>query len=446
MAEKTTLGRIPPYSNEAEQSVLGILLRAGDKIDTALEIIRAEDFYNPIHSDIFRAMVSLSAKSAPIDLLTSIEELRKMGKLEEIGGVAYLGDLSNKVVTTLNIEYYLQIIKDKSILRQLIEASAQTLDYAYEDSEEVGTILEFAEKGIFDISQDLHSKGLSPIKEVLIDTFDVLEKRMESDESLTGVTSGFIDLDNKLSGFQKSDLVLLAARPSMGKTALMVNFALNAAIAGKKVAVFSLEMSQNQLAQRMMSAMSHVDLQKIISGKLESEDLPRLLEGISVLQQFNISIDDTAGITPLELKAKARKLKAKEGLDLIVIDYLQLMEMGGRNENRTQEISAISRNLKAIAKELDVPVIALSQLSRATEVRQDKRPILSDLRESGAIEQDADVVLFLYRDEYYNPETEKRNIGEVIIAKHRNGPTGAVELTFLGQYTKFVNMARGSDQ
>lgn len=446
MAEKTTLGRIPPYSNEAEQSVLGILLRAGDKIDTALEIIKAEDFYNPIHSDIFRAMVSLSAKSAPIDLLTSIEELRKMGKLEEIGGVAYLGELSNKVVTTLNIEYYLQIIKDKSILRQLIEASAQTLDYAYEDSEEVGTILEFAEKGIFDISQDLHSKGLSPIKEVLIDTFDVLEKRMESDESLTGVTSGFIDLDNKLSGFQKSDLVLLAARPSMGKTALMVNFALNAAIAGKKVAVFSLEMSQNQLAQRMMSAMSHVDLQKIISGKLESEDLPRLLEGISVLQQFNISIDDTAGITPLELKAKARKLKAKEGLDLIVIDYLQLMEMGGRNENRTQEISAISRNLKAIAKELDVPVIALSQLSRATEVRQDKRPILSDLRESGAIEQDADVVLFLYRDEYYNPETEKRNIGEVIIAKHRNGPTGAVELTFLGQYTKFVNMARGSDE
>lgn len=446
MAEKTTLGRIPPYSNEAEESVLGILLLAGDKIDTALELIRAEDFYNPIHADIFRAMVSLSAKSAPIDLLTTIEELRKMGKLEEIGGVAYLGDLSNKVVTTLNIEYYLQIIKDKSILRQLIEASAQTLDYAYEDSEEVGTILEFAEKGIFDISQDLHSKGLSPLKEVLIDTFDVLEKRMESDESLTGVTSGFIDLDNKLSGFQKSDLVLLAARPSMGKTALMVNFALNAAIAGKKVAVFSLEMSQNQLAQRMMSAMSHVDLQKIISGKLESEDLPRLLEGISVLQQFNISIDDTAGITPLELKAKARKLKAKEGLDLIVIDYLQLMEMGGRNENRTQEISAISRNLKAIAKELDVPVIALSQLSRATEVRQDKRPILSDLRESGAIEQDADVVLFLYRDEYYNPETEKRNIGEVIIAKHRNGPTGAVELTFLGQYTKFVNMARGSDQ
>lgn len=446
MAEKTILGRIPPYSNEAEQSVLGILLLSGDQIDTALELIRAEDFYNPAHGDIFRAMVSLSTKSAPIDLLTTIEELRKMGKLEEIGGVAYLGDLSNNVITTLNIEYHLQIIKDKSVLRQLIETSTRTLDYAYQDSEEVKTILEFAEKGIFDISQDMHSKGLNPISQVLIDTFDILEKRMESDEALTGITSGFIDLDSKLSGFQKSDLVLLAARPSMGKTALMVNFALNAAIAGKKVAVFSLEMSQNQLAQRMMSAMSHVDLQKIISGKIESEDLPRLLEGISVLQQFNISIDDTAGITPLELKAKARKLKAKQGLDLIVIDYLQLMEMGGRNENRTQEISAISRNLKAIAKELDVPVIALSQLSRATEVRQDKRPILSDLRESGAIEQDADVVLFLYRDEYYNPETEKRNIGEVIIAKHRNGPTGVVELTFLGQYTKFVNMARGTDQ
>ncbi|MDO5028119.1 MAG: replicative DNA helicase [Bacillota bacterium] len=439
MAEKTTLGRIPPYSNEAEQNVLGILLLSGDKIDAALELIRPEDFYNPAHSEIFRAMVSLSSKSAPIDLITVMDELRKMDKLEEIGGVAYLGDLTNQVVTTLNIEYYLKIVKDKSTLRRLIETSSQILDHAYEDAEEVGTILEFAEKGIFDVSQNLHSKGLNPVYKILIDTFDALEKRMESKSDLTGITSGFIDLDRKLSGFQKSDLVLLAARPSMGKTALMVNFAVNAAAEGYKVAVFSLEMSENQLVQRMISSLGLLELQKIISGKLETDDYPKLLRGTSAVEKLPIYIDDTAGISPLELKAKARKLKAQEGLDLIVIDYLQLMEMTGRNENRTQEISAISRNLKAIAKELEVPVIALSQLSRATEARQDKRPILSDLRESGAIEQDADVVLFLYRDEYYNPETEDKNVGEVIIAKHRNGPTGAIKLTFLGQYTKFVN-------
>lgn len=437
------LGRIPPHSMEAEQNVLGILLLAGDKIDTAIELVKPKDFYNPAHTKIYQAMINLSQKSAPIDLVTVIEELRKMGSLEEIGGIAYLGDLTNMVVTTLNIEYYLKIVKDKSTLRSLIETSTKTLDYAYEDSEEVKTIMEFAEKGIFDITQDIHSKGLNPINDVLVETLNDLEARMESDSDLTGITSGFIDLDKKLSGFQQSDLVLLAARPSMGKTALMVNFAVNAAVKKHQVAIFSLEMSEKQLAQRMMSAISHVELQKIISGKLEGEEIPKLLEGMSVLGQLGIYIDDTAGISPLELKAKARKLKAQKGLDLIVIDYLQLMEMNtGKNENRTQEISSISRNLKAIAKELNVPVIALSQLSRATEARQDKRPILSDLRESGAIEQDADVVLFLYRDEYYNEDTEKRNIGEVIIAKHRNGPTGSIELTFLGQYTKFVSLLR----
>ena len=325
-------------------------------------------------------------------------------------------------------------------LEKIIEASSASVDLAYEDSEEVDTIVEFTEKSIFEITQDIHSKGLSPIRDVLVTSFSEMEKRADNPSTLTGVTTGFIDLDRKLSGLQKSDLVLLAARPSMGKTALMVNLAVNAALKeSAHVAIFSLEMSDDQLTRRMMSSMSHVDLQKVISSNLEAQEWTKLLEGVNVLDKLNIYIDDTAGISPLELKAKARRLKAQQGLDLIVIDYLQLMEIKGRSENRTQEISAISRSLKAIAKELEVPVVALSQLSRATELRGDKRPILSDLRESGAIEQDADVVLFLYRDEYYNKDTEKRNVGEVIIAKHRNGPTGVVELTFLPQFTKFVN-------
>ncbi len=434
------IGRIPPHSMEAEQNVLGILLLKSENMNTAVELIRAEDFYNPAHVMIYDAMLSLYNKNAPIDLLTITEELRRVGHLDEIGGVAYIATLSEDVVGTLNIEYYLKIVKSKSTLRKIIEASSASVDLAYEDSEEVDTIVEFTEKSIFEITQDIHSKGLSPIRDVLVTSFSEMEKRADNPSTLTGVTTGFIDLDRKLSGLQKSDLVLLAARPSMGKTALMVNLAVNAALKeSAHVAIFSLEMSDDQLTRRMMSSMSHVDLQKVISSNLEAQEWTKLLEGVNVLDKLNIYIDDTAGISPLELKAKARRLKAQQGLDLIVIDYLQLMEIKGRSENRTQEISAISRSLKAIAKELEVPVVALSQLSRATELRGDKRPILSDLRESGAIEQDADVVLFLYRDEYYNKDTEKRNVGEVIIAKHRNGPTGVVELTFLPQFTKFVN-------
>lgn len=436
------VGRIPPHNTEAERNVLGILLLSSDKMNIAVENVKPEDFYNPAHMKMYQGLVNLYNKNAPIDLVTAVEEFRRMGILEEIGGITYAATLTNEVVTTLNIEYYLKIVKEKSILRQLIEVSTETLDLAYEDSDEMPSIMEFAEKGIFDITQDAHHKGLSSISDVLIEAFAMMEERADNPNDLTGVTTGFSDLDRKLSGLQRSDLVLLAARPSMGKTALMVNIAVNAALREKaKVAIFSLEMSENQLTQRMMSSVSHVDLQKVISADLETEEWSKLLEGINILNQLEIFIDDTPGISPLELKAKARRLKAQHGLDLIVIDYLQLMELGGRSENRTQEISAISRSLKGIAKELDVPVVALSQLSRAPELRQDKRPILSDLRESGAIEQDADVVLFLYRDEYYNPETEKRNIGEVIIAKHRNGPTGMVELTFLPQFTKFVNKA-----
>lgn len=435
-----SIGRIPPHSMEAEQSVLGILLLKSENMNTAVELIRAEDFYNPSHVKIYSAMLNLYNKNAPIDLLTITEELRRIGDLEEVGGVSYIATLSEQVVVTLNIEYYLQIVKDKSTLRKIIEAGTSSVDLAFEDSEEVSTVVEYTEKSIFDITQDVHTQGLTSIKEVLLESFSEMEKRANNPSSLTGITTGFIDLDRKLSGLQKSDLVLLAARPSMGKTALMVNLAVNAALKeGAQVAIFSLEMSKDQLTRRMMSSMAHVDLQKVISANLEADEWSKVLEGVNVLDQLNIHIDDTAGISPLELKAKARRLKAQQDLDLIVIDYLQLMELKGKTENRTQEISAISRALKGIAKELEVPVVALSQLSRATELRGDKRPILSDLRESGAIEQDADVVLFLYRDEYYNEDTDKRNVGEVIIAKHRNGPTGVVELTFLPQFTKFVN-------
>ncbi len=438
------VGRIPPHNTEAERNVLGILLLSSDKMNEAVEKLKATDFYNPAHVKIYEALFNLYQRNAPIDLITSVEELRRLGSLEEVGGITYLATLTNDIVTTLNIDYYIEIVKDKSILRQIIEVSAETVDLAYKDSEEeVTTVMEFAEKGIYDITQDAHNKGLTPIGDVLVDAFAIMEERANNPSDLTGVTTGFVDLDRELSGLQKSDFILLAARPSMGKTALMVNIAVNAAMrANAHVAIFSLEMSKNQLTQRMMSSISHVDLQKVISAQMESDEWSKLLEGLSVLDKLNIHIDDTAGISPLELKSKARRLKAQHGLDLIVIDYLQLMEMGGRTENRTQEISAISRNLKGIAKDLNVPVIALSQLSRAVEQRGEKRPILSDLRESGAIEQDADVVMFLYRDEYYNKETEKRNIGEVIIAKHRNGPIGVVELTYLPQYTKFVNKGR----
>lgn len=437
------IGKIPPHSMEAEQNVLGILLLKEKYIDTSVEMINIDDFYNPAHQKIYQAILNIYNKQAIPDLLTVPEELRRLGHLDEVGGYSYIADLTDKVVVTLNIEYYLKIVKDKSILRKIIEASSSSLNLAYEDSEEVQSILEHTEKAIYDINQDSHSKGLVFIGEVLEDTFKKMEERSHNVTDLTGITTGFTDLNRKLSGLQKSDLVLLAARPSMGKTALMVNLAVNAALKDHKVAVFSLEMSENQLAQRMISSISHVDLAKVISGNLETDEWTKVLKGTTMLQSLNIYIDDTAGISPLELKSKARRLKAQKGLDLIVIDYLQLMEIkSGKSENRTQEISAISRSLKAIAKELEVPVVALSQLSRATELRGDKRPILSDLRESGAIEQDADVVMFLYRDEYYNKDTEKRNVGEVIIAKHRNGPTGVVELTFLPEFTKFVDMAR----
>ncbi|MCQ4922652.1 replicative DNA helicase [Tissierella carlieri] len=441
--ENQLIGRIPPHSLEAEQSVLGAMILDKEAINTAIEIIRPDDFYKEANREIFEAILVLFNKNEPVDLITLSEELKRRGTLENTGGVTYLANLSSAVATTANVKYYCKIVEEKSILRRLIKSCDDVIAKSYENSDEVNSIIEKAEKSIFDITQGRHREGFSPLNEVLLSSFSQIEERAANQGSLTGLTTGFIDLDNKLSGLQKSDLVLLAARPSMGKTAISVNIVTNAALkANANVAIFSLEMSKEQLVQRMISATAHVDLQKIISGRLSEEEWIQVINSMGPLSQANIFIDDTAGISLMEMKAKCRRLKIEKGLDLVMIDYLQLMQLDGHQESRQQEISAISRGLKALAKEMECPVIALSQLSRAPELRADHRPILSDLRESGAIEQDADVVLFLYRDEYYHDDSEKKNIGEVIIAKHRNGPTGSIELVFKKEFTKFVNMIR----
>lgn len=437
------MGRIPPHSLEAEQSVLGAMILDKEAINTAVEIIRSDDFYKEANKEIYEAILILFNKNEPVDLITLSEELKRRGTLENTGGVTYLANLSSGIATTANVKYYCKIVEEKSTLRRLIRSCDEVTVKSYENSDEVSAIIEQAEKSIFDITQGRNREGFSPLSEVLLDSFSQIEARAASGGGLTGLTTGFIDLDNKLSGLQKSDLVLLAARPSMGKTAIAVNIVTNAALKGDaKVAVFSLEMSKEQLVQRMISATAHVDLQKIISGRLSEDEWMQIINSMAPLSQANIFIDDTAGISLTEMKAKCRRLKIEKGLDLVMIDYLQLMQLEGRQESRQQEISSISRGLKALAKEMECPVIALSQLSRAPELRSDHRPILSDLRESGAIEQDADVVLFLYRDDYYHEDSEKKNIGEVIIAKHRNGPTGSLELVFKKEFTKFVNMVR----
>lgn len=443
MESQGMIGRIPPHSLEAEQSVLGAMIIDKEAINTTIEIIKPEDFYKEANKEIYETIIELYNRNEPVDLITLPEELRKRGTLENVGGVTYLANLSGGVVTTANVKYYCEIVEEKSILRRLIRSCDEIMSKSFEDSEKVNSIIESAEKNIFDITQGRNREGFFPIREVLLDSFSKIEEMSMREGGLTGLTSGFIDIDTKLSGLQDSDLILLAARPSMGKTALGLNIALNSALIGNaKVGVFSLEMSKEQLVQRMLSSASHVDLQKIISGKLDEDDWLKIVRAMGPLSEADMYIDDTPGISLMEMKAKCRKLKIEKGLELIVIDYLQLMESDSPSESRQQEISSISRGLKALAKEMDCPVIALSQLSRAPELRSDHRPILSDLRESGAIEQDADVVLFLYRDEYYNQDTDKKNIGEVIIAKHRNGPTGMVELLWMGQFTKFVNLER----
>lgn len=434
------IGLIPPHSLEAEESVLGSMILDRTAINEATETLRANDFYKNSNAEIYNAILSLFNRNEPVDLITLSEELKQRGTLDSVGGITYLANLSSGVATTTNIKYYCKIVEEKSILRKLIKSSNEIISKAYEDQEDVNAIMEKAEKNIFDITQGVEREGLYPINEVLLTSFEKIEKMAENKGQLTGLTTGFIDLDSNLSGLQASDLVLLAARPSMGKTALGINMAVNSALKAKaKVAIFSLEMSKEQLVQRMISSVAHVDLRNIISGNLDEDEWLQIINSMGPLSEAEIYIDDTAGISLMELSAKCRRLKLEKGIDLVLIDYLQLMELEGSTESRQQEISAISRGLKILAKEIDCPVIALSQLSRAPELRADHRPILSDLRESGAIEQDADVVMFLYRDDYYHEDSEKKNIGEVIIAKHRNGPTGTVELVWKREFTKFLN-------
>lgn len=437
------INRIPPHSVESEQSILGSIILDKEAIITVAETIQPMDFYKEAHKIIYESMLKLNSNNEPIDLITLIEELRKEGHLDSIGGISYLTSLSTIVPTTSNVKYYANIVKEKSVMRQLIKASNEIINLGYDASTDVQEILDKAEKNIFDISQEKSGDDIQPINVVLQDTFEMIEKLCTDKSEVTGITTGFADLNKKINGLQRTDLILLAARPAMGKTAFSLNLVQNAALKDDaSVAVFSLEMSKEQLVQRMLSAQSNVELSKIKTGNLGESDWPRIIDGMAVLSEANIFIDDTPGIKISEIRSKCRRLKIEKGLDLILIDYLQLMEGEGKNENRQQEIAKISRSLKILAKELDCPVVALSQLSRSPELRKDHRPILSDLRESGSIEQDADIVMFLYRDEYYHDDSEKKNIGEVIIAKNRHGETGNVELVWFGQVQKFADKIR----
>ncbi|WP_222927174.1 replicative DNA helicase [Thermosediminibacter litoriperuensis] len=435
--------KVPPHNMEAEQSVLGSMLLSREAIYVALERLKSEDFYIEAHRRIFEVIAELHENREPVDLITVTETLRNRKMLEQVGGVTYLTTLTEVVPTPANITQYCKIVEEKALLRRLIETASKILSLAYEPKDDVEELVDEAERRIFSIVQKRRVENFHHIKDVLLSTFERIEQLYNSKGGITGVPTGFPDLDAMTSGLQPSDLILVAARPSMGKTAFALNIAQNAAIRHRiPVAIFSLEMSKEQLVQRMLCAESNVDSHKLRTGRLEEDDWPRLARAMGPLSEAPIYIDDTPGITCLEIRAKARRLKAEKGLGLVVIDYLQLIAGRGQSENRQQEISEISRSLKALARELNVPVVALSQLSRAPDVRADHRPVLSDLRESGSQEQDSDLVAFLYREDYYNPDTDRKNIAEVIIAKQRNGPTGKVELVWLSQYTKFVSIEK----
>ena len=440
------IGKIPPHDIEAEQAVIGSMLTDKDAVMLAIEKLKEESFYRDDNRAIFVAIVNLYARSEPIDLITVKDELTSMGQFEKIGGLEYLAILPDKVPTTANVEKYIKIVEEKGYLRNLIKTANEIIELGYDQTENVEDIMERAEKKIFDIMQKKNQKGYSAIKDVLIESFTKLEELYNQKKRITGVPTGFIELDYKTAGLHGSDLILLAARPAMGKTAFALNIAANAAIKSKvPVAIFNLEMSSEQLVNRILCIESMVDSNKIRTGKLEEEDWVKLAETVGPLSEAQIFIDDTPGISITEIRTKCRKLKMEKDIGLIIIDYIQLIQksQGSRSASREQEISEISRSLKILAKELNVPVIALSQLSRAVEQRPDHRPMLSDLRESGSIEQDADIVMFLYRDDYYNKDSEDKDLTEVIIAKHRGGSNGTIKLLWMGQYTKFANLAQG---
>ena len=441
------LGKIPPHDIEAEQAVIGSMLTDKEAVSSSIEVLKEEDFYREDNRLIYSAMLNLYNRAEPIDLITVKSELETMGKFEQVGGFEYLADLPEKVPTTANAEKYIKIVEEKSTLRNLIRTANEIIDLGYDPSENVEDIMEGAEKKIFNILQDKNQKGYVPIKDILVDSFTQLEELYNRKQHITGDPTGFADLDYKTAGLHGSELILIAARPAMGKSAFALNIAANAALnANTPVAIFSLEMSKEQMVNRILCSEAMVDSNKVRTGKLEDEDWAKLASKIGPLSETGIFIDDTPGISITEIRAKCRKLKLEKNIGLVVIDYLQLIQGSNRrNGSREQEIAEISRSLKILAKELNVPVIALSQLSRAVEQRPDHKPMMSDLRESGSIEQDADIVMFLYREDYYNPDTERKNIAEVIIGKNRSGSTGSVDLGWLGSYTKFVNLEKRFD-
>lgn len=434
--------RVLPHNIQAEQTVLGCMIKEKTSIAQATEILRGEDFYREAHKIIFDAVLELYSKDIPVDMITLIEKLKSTEKLQAVGGITYITELSNSVASTINLNSYVKIVEDKSILRRLIRASADITEECYSKQEDVEDVLDKAEKRVFDIAQKRTSSDFEPISTVLERGFDQIEKMFNNKGETTGIATGFPELDAKTSGLQPGEMILIAARPSMGKTTFAINIAQYAAIRdGKSVVIFSLEMSKEQLAYKILCSEANVDMLKLRTGELEDDDWKKIAKASGPIADSKIYIDDTAGTSIMEMRSKCRRLKIEHGMDLIVIDYLQLMSGSrGSSESRQQEVSEISRSIKALAKEMHCPVVALSQLSRAPEQRSDHRPMLSDLRESGSIEQDADLVMFLYRDEYYNEETEDRNIAECIISKQRNGPVGTVKLAWLGQYSKFARL------
>ena len=444
--------RVPPQNIEAEQAVLGAMLIDKEAIAKATEVLSADDFYREAHRVIFSAMLELYNKNEAVDMVTVTEILKRDNKLEDIGGIAYITSLANVVLTAANVKYHADIVAEKSVLRQLVRVSTEIAAMGYEANEDVGTLLDTAESRILEISNRKKKTDFTAINDVLMDSVQSIESLLQNKGGLTGLPAGFADLDKLTSGLHPSDFIILAARPSMGKTALALNIVQNVALRAHKViggeprsvAFFSLEMSKEQLVNRMLCAEAGIDSQRLRVGEMHDEDWTHLWDACDTMSRAKIYIDDTAGITAMDMRSRARRLKAEHGLDLIVVDYLQLMRGSGKRNysgDRQQEVSEISRSLKALARELDVPVLALSQLSRSVESRQVKRPMLSDLRESGSLEQDADIVAFLYREDYYNPETENKHT-ELIIAKHRNGPVDTVNLFFQKQFTKFVGFTK----
>lgn len=434
--------RTPPHNIEAEQAVIGAIFLEPEAFSSASELLLPEDFYRASHQRIYETMMKLSDKGEPIDLVTVTTSLANAKTLDEVGGVSYLTDIAGSVPTAANIGYYSKIVEEKSVLRRLIRTATDIVTSSFTKEDEIEDVLNDAEKNILEVSHRKNSGAFQEIKDVLIEVYDNIESLHHQNADLTGVPSGFRDLDRITSGFQQNDLIIIAARPSVGKTAFALNIAQNVAInTDENVAIFSLEMGADQLVSRMLCAEGNIDAQRLRTGSLEAEDWSKLTMAMGSLSNAGIFIDDSPGIRVNEIRSKCRRLKQEHGLGMIVIDYLQLISGSANSrDNRQQEVSEISRSLKGLARELNVPLIALSQLSRGVEQRQDKRPMMSDLRESGSIEQDADIVGFLYRDDYYDAESEKQNIIEIIISKQRNGPVGNVELAFVKEYNKFVDL------